>query len=137
MTGKGTPLASGPRGVDVGVQSGPPWGGGVRALADTGNSARAEEAQVAQERAFHQRGEAQRAALLKQAEEEKKTAQQARLASIREQQASLAAQPMVRWLLTVPAEARVKPAEAANGGKKCSQRGSRRGQASKAARQAQ
>jgi len=67
---------------------------------------------VAQERAFHQRGEAQRAALLEQTEEEKKTAQQARLASIREQQASLAAQPMVRWLLTVPAEARVKSTEA-------------------------
>jgi hypothetical protein len=102
-------LASGPRGVDVGVQSGPP---GARALADTGDSARAEEAQVARERAFYQRGEAQKAALLEQTEKERKTAQQARLASIREQQASLAAQPMVRWLLTVPAETRVKSTEA-------------------------
>ncbi len=87
-------------------------------MADMGDSARAGEAQVAQERAFHQRGEAQRAALLEQTEEEKKTAQQARLASIREQQASLAAQPLVRWLPTVPAEARVKPAEAATGAEK-------------------
>ncbi|MFN9909710.1 MAG: hypothetical protein ACK56F_26940, partial [bacterium] len=47
------------------------------------------------------------------AEEEKKTAQQARLTSIREQQASLAAQPLMRWLLTVPAEARVEPTEEA------------------------
>ena len=117
-TGKGTALASGPRGVDVGVQSGPLGDGGVRALADTGDSARAEEAQVAREKAFHQQGEAQWATLLEQTEEEKKTAQQARLASIREQQASLAAQPMVRWLLTVPAEARVKPAEAATGAEK-------------------
>ena len=94
-TGKGMPLASGPRGVDVGVQSGPLEDGGVRALADTGDSARAGEAQVARERAPQQRGEAQGATLLEQAEEENKTAQQARLASIREQQASLAAQPMV------------------------------------------
>ena len=88
-TGKGTALASGPRGVDVGVQSGPLEDGGVRALADTGDSARAEEAQVARERAFRQRGEAQWATLLEQTEEEKKTAQQARLTSIREQQASV------------------------------------------------
>jgi hypothetical protein len=84
MAGTRTPMAIWPRGVDVGVQSGPPAVGGARALADTGDSARAEEAQVARERVFHQRGEAQRAALLEQAEEEEKTAQQARLASIRE-----------------------------------------------------
>ena len=48
---------------------------------------------------------------MEQAEEERKTAQQARLASIREQQASLATQPLVRWLLTVPKEARVEPTE--------------------------
>jgi hypothetical protein len=112
IAGTSTPMASGPRGVDVGVQSGPSADGGVRALADTGDSARAEEAQAARERALHQRGEAQRAALLEQAEEGKETGQQARLASIREQQASLAAQPMVSWLLTVPAEARVKSTEA-------------------------
>jgi hypothetical protein len=41
------------------------------------------------------------------AEEEKKTGQQARLANIREQQASLEAQLLVRWLSTVPAEAAV------------------------------
>jgi hypothetical protein len=40
-TGKRTPMASGPRGVDVGVQSGPPADGRVRVLADTGDSARA------------------------------------------------------------------------------------------------
>ncbi len=113
IAGTRVPMAIWPRGFDVGMHpSGPPAVGGVRALADTGDSARAEEAQVARERAFHQRGEAQVAALLEQAEEEKKTAQQARLASIREQQASLAAQPMVKWLLTVPAEARVKSTEA-------------------------
>ncbi len=78
-------------------------------------SARAGGAQAARERASHQRDEAQRAALLEQAGEEKRTAsQQARLASIREQQASLAAQPIVKWLLTVPADARVKPTEAAS-----------------------
>ena len=77
-------------------------------------SARAGGAQAARERAPHQRDEAQRAALLEQAGEEKRTAaQQARLASIREQQASLAAQPLGRWLLTVPAEARVEPTEEA------------------------
>jgi hypothetical protein len=76
-------------------------------LADTGNSARAEEAQVARERALRQRGEAQRAALLEQAEEEKKTAQQARLASIREQQAAL-----VRWFSAMRVEAKKKLAEA-------------------------
>ncbi len=55
-------------------------------------SARAGGAQAARERAPHQRDEAQRAALLEQAGEEKRTAaQKARLASIREQQASLAA----------------------------------------------
>jgi hypothetical protein len=68
--------------------------------------------QAAREGAPYQRGKAQRVALLEQAEEEKKTGQQARLASIREQQASLAAEPLVRWLLTVPAEARVEPTEA-------------------------
>ena len=52
-------------------------------------SARAGGAQAARERAPHQRDEAQRAALLEQAEEEKKIAQQARLASIREQPAAL------------------------------------------------
>ena len=50
---------------------------------------------------------------MEQAEEERKAAQQARLASIREQQASLAAQPLMRWLRTVPAEARVEPTEEA------------------------
>ena len=98
--GARAPLASGPRGVDVGVQSGPLEDGGVRALADTGDSARAGEAQVARERAFRQRGEAQRAALLEQAEEEKKTAQQARLTGIREQPAA-----WVRWLSPTLAEA--------------------------------
>jgi hypothetical protein len=44
-------------------------------------------------------------------EEEKKTGQQARLASIRKQQASLAAQPLVRWLSTVPAKVQVEPPE--------------------------
>ena len=77
-------------------------------------SARAGGAQAARERAPHQRDEAQRAALLEQAGEEKRTAaQKARLASIREQQASLAAQPLMRWLRTVPAEARVEPTEEA------------------------
>jgi len=104
-TGKGTPLASGPRGVDVGMHpSGP---GGARALADTGDSARAEEAQVARERAFHQQGKAQWATLLEQAEEEKKTAQQARLTSIREQPAT-----WVRWLSATSAETRKDLAEA-------------------------
>jgi hypothetical protein len=70
--GARAPLASGPRGVDVGVQSGPLEDGGVRALADTGDSARAGEAQVARERAPQQRGEAQGATLLGQAEEENK-----------------------------------------------------------------
>jgi hypothetical protein len=37
-------------------------------------------------------------------EEEKKTGQQALLASIGEQLASLVAQPLMRWLSTVPAE---------------------------------
>ncbi len=46
-------------------------------------------------------------------EEEKGIGQQARLASIREQQASLAVQPLMRWLPTVPAEARVEPTEEA------------------------
>jgi hypothetical protein len=46
-------------------------------------------------------------------EEEKGIDQEARLASIREQQASLAAQPLMRWLPTVPAEARVEPTEEA------------------------
>ena len=63
-------------------------------------SARAGGAQAARERAPHQRDEAQRAALLEQAREEKKTAQQARLTSIREQQASL-----VRWVSAKRAEA--------------------------------
>ena len=77
-------------------------------------SARAGGAQAARERAPHQRDEAKRAALLEQAGEEKRTtAQKARLASIREQQASLAAQPLMRWLRTVPAEARVEPMEEA------------------------
>ena len=85
------------------------------ATSGIGESARAGGAQAARERAPHRRDEAQRAALLEQAEEEKKTAQQARLASIREQQASLVAQPLVRWLLTVPAEARVERTEASTG----------------------
>ncbi len=106
-TGKGTPLASGPRGVDVGVQSGPPGDGGVRALADTGDPARAEEAQVARERAYQQRGEAQWATLLEQAEEENKTAQQAQLTSIRVQPAK-----WVRWLSATSAETRKDLAEA-------------------------
>jgi hypothetical protein len=108
IAGTRTPMAIWPRGVDVGVHpSGPPAGGGVRAWADTGDSARAEEAQVARERALHQRGKAQRAALLEQAEEEKKTIQQARLASIREQQAAL-----VRWFSAMRVEANKKLAEA-------------------------
>jgi hypothetical protein len=44
-------------------------------------------------------------------EEEKKTGQQARLSSIGEQLASLVAQPLMRWLSTVPADARMGPAE--------------------------
>ena len=76
-------------------------------MADTGDSARAEEAQVAREGAPQQRGEAQWATLLDQAEEEKKTAQQARLASIREQQAAL-----VRWIFAMRVEAKKKLAEA-------------------------
>jgi hypothetical protein len=44
--------------------------------------------------------------------EEKKTGQQARLASIREHLASLAAQPLVRWLSTVPEKVQVEPPEA-------------------------
>ncbi len=55
---------------------------------------------MARERAPHQRDEAQRASLLEQTEEEKKTAQQARLASIREQPAAL-----VRWVSATLAEA--------------------------------
>jgi hypothetical protein len=43
---------------------------------------------------------------------ERKTGQQARVASLGEQLASLLAQPQVRWLSTVPAEARVEPPEA-------------------------
>jgi hypothetical protein len=116
-TGKGTSLASGPdenqAGVSVAV------GGSL--LADgqdmgattaTSDAARAGGAQASRGGAPQQRGEAQRATLLEQVEEEKETGQQARLASIREQQASLAAEPLVRWLLTVPAEARVEPTEA-------------------------
>jgi hypothetical protein len=41
-----------------------------------------------------------------------KTGHQARVASMREQLASLLAQPQVRWLSTVPAKARVEPPEA-------------------------
>ena len=52
-------------------------------------TARAGGAQAAREGALQQRGEAHRAALMEQAEEEKKIAQQARLASIREQPAAL------------------------------------------------
>ena len=76
-------------------------------MVDTGDSARAEEAQVARERAFHQQGEAQWATLIEQAEEEKKTAQQARLTSIREQPAT-----WVRWLSATSAETRKDLAEA-------------------------
>ena len=170
MTGGVTSSAKVPKEDQDGVDMMPP--GGTPAEGKYLGSAaglnapdRAGEAQVAQEGAPHQRGEAQRATLLEQAEEalvarerasqpaatalrngradqetrrstrtheditdrqkdlhvipqrraaeeEKKTAQQARLTSIREQQASLAAQPIVRWLPTVSAEARVESTEA-------------------------
>jgi hypothetical protein len=45
------PMAIGPKEVDVSVRGGPPADGGVRAVAGTGDSARAEEAQVTRERA--------------------------------------------------------------------------------------
>jgi hypothetical protein len=50
MSGTRTPMAIGPKGVDVSMRGGPPADGRVRAVAGTGDSARAEEAQVAQER---------------------------------------------------------------------------------------
>ncbi len=62
---------------------------------------------MAHERAGQEWGRTQRAALLEQVEEEKKTGQQARLASIREQPASL-----VRWLSATLAGARKELAEA-------------------------
>jgi hypothetical protein len=43
---------------------------------------------------------------------ERKTGQQAWLASMRDQLTSLLAQPQARWLSTLPAEARVEPPEA-------------------------
>jgi hypothetical protein len=123
---------------EVDVRGGPPADGRVRALAGTGDSARAEEAQATRERASQPAATALRNGRTDQetrrstrtheditdrqkdlhvipqrraAEEEKKTAQQARLASIREQRAALVAQPLVRWLFTVPAEDRVEPLE--------------------------
>ncbi len=108
--GSGSPSAIEPNQdrTEVGVAVGgslSPEGRDTGATSGIGESARAGGAQAARERAPHQRDEAQRAALLEQAEEEKKTGQQARLASIREQQASLAAQPLLApWLLArVPA----------------------------------
>ncbi len=123
---------------EVEVRGGPPADGRVRALAGTGDSARAEEEQATRDRASQSAATALRNGRADQetrrstrtheditdrqnylhvipqrraAEEEKKTAQQARLDSIREQQAALAAQPLVRWLFTVPAEDRVEPLE--------------------------
>ncbi len=105
VAGARAPLAIGPKGVDV--RGGPPTDGRVSALAGTGDSVGLEKAQEAREGAPQQRGEAQWATLLEQAEEEKKTAQQARLASIREQQAAL-----VRWISAMRVEAKKKLAEA-------------------------
>jgi hypothetical protein len=51
------------------VRGGPPADGRVRAAASAGDSARAGEAQVAQERVGQEWGRTQRAALLEQAEE--------------------------------------------------------------------
>jgi hypothetical protein len=115
--GSGSPLAKGPKEDQAGVSAAvggslPADGQDMGATTAARGTVRAGGAQAAQEGAPHQRGEAQRAALLEQAGEEKRTAQQARLTSIREQQASLAAQPIVRWLFTVPAEARVESTEA-------------------------
>jgi hypothetical protein len=105
-------MAIGPKEVDMSVRGGPPADGRVRAVAGTGDSARAEEAQVAQEGTSQPAAAALRDERADQetrrsictheditdrqkdlrvipqkraAEEEKKTAQQARLASIREQ----------------------------------------------------
>jgi hypothetical protein len=51
IAGTGMPSAIGPKEVDVTVRGGPPADGRVRAVASTGDPARAEESQVAQERA--------------------------------------------------------------------------------------
>ena len=97
-TGKGTLLtiesSENRTWADANAGGGLPAGGqDMGATADAGGRNKIKGAQVAQEGAPHQRGEAQRAALLEQAGEEKKTAQQPRLPKIREQQASL-----VRWV---------------------------------------
>jgi hypothetical protein len=111
-SGSGPPSAIEPNQdrTEVGVAVGgslSPEGRDMGATSGIGESARSGGAQAARERAPHQRGKAQRAALLEQTEEEKKTAQQARLASIREQRASL-----VRWLSATLAKASRKLTEA-------------------------
>jgi hypothetical protein len=73
-TGTGMPLANEPNedqtGVAVTVSSGlPAEGQDTGATTDAGDTARAEGAQVARERAHQERGKTQRAALLEQAEE--------------------------------------------------------------------